>query len=40
MATILDTIVKHKLTEIQLKKELLPIKYVEQSPLLTEHVFR
>lgn len=33
MATILDTIVKHKLTEIQLKKELLPINYIEQSPL-------
>ncbi|MAN27902.1 MULTISPECIES: indole-3-glycerol phosphate synthase TrpC [Mesonia] len=39
MATILDTIVKHKLTEIQLKKELLPIKYVEQSPLFNRACF-
>ncbi|MBW2960895.1 indole-3-glycerol phosphate synthase TrpC [Mesonia aestuariivivens] len=39
MATILDTIVKHKLTEVRLKKELFNISYLEQSSLLKRKCF-
>jgi indole-3-glycerol phosphate synthase len=39
MVTILDTVVQHKLTEIQLKKELFPVKYLETSPLFQRKGF-
>ena len=39
MTTILDTIVQHKLTEIQLKKELFPVKHLESSPLFQRKGF-
>ncbi|GGZ47343.1 indole-3-glycerol phosphate synthase TrpC [Mesonia mobilis] len=39
MATILDTIVQHKLTEIQLKKKLFPVSHLERSPLFQRKGF-
>ncbi|SHI34529.1 indole-3-glycerol phosphate synthase [Mesonia phycicola] len=39
MITILDTIVKHKITEIQLKKEFFPTSYLESSVLFERTCF-
>jgi len=39
MASILDTIVKHKITEVNLKKELFPASYLETSPLFKRDCF-